>query len=807
VGAATGLRGFGAAALLLAAAPARALVIDASYDTSVTSSPSALAIENAFGSIVSSYDAMLTDNVNINVTLTLVTGSSFPLGENDSQQVFLSYSEYLQLVESHALTTGNQAALTALATEPMGNTSPFLGLQKVEVSTANARALGYNQPETTDGDIMINAGRFSIQYTRNGNNTVNSNEFDFTRLAEHELDEVLGFGSALVGGETGVSFIRPEDLFRYEEGSTTRSFTLSSSATVFLSINGGASDLVQLSQDPNGDYGDFFSPGPDEPVGTPCSSNVQAAFTCPGTVANVTTSTAEGRLFAALGYSEGAGTPIITTWTVNCTTGTITGTGVATVSTTGTLGALLGTPTSHPTVSPAPQPGDLIEVIGACVEDVTIRTPALTLTNHNGPDAPLVTSDPMAGSIEGQIEIAGVAGTVIDGLVLGNNGAFFSFQSASDQALVYAHDGAGATVENAFVILSPDIGILAANSSQVRIFDSQVLANALNNNNQAETGGIVATGGSKIVIGTQGGSIATAVYRNGGDGIALENGSSLLLTSGEVSCNLVRQIRFESGSSGYLSGAGVVVNAVQSADEGSACNSPTPTDNAIALLAASNLRVDQGASVTAVSGTDAVLVGDGSALLLQGSTITAPAAAAVIVVDSNGVVALAGGNSICSGSCSGSPTGNAFQIQHVGSFIQVAASTFGYTAAEDLVFGGASLQLQSTADLGVGPIGSNPSLAWTAGSGGVNVSQNSSFRLEGGVSITGALLLSQGSNAFFNGSNGFLSTGVANVISGNVTCPFTAMPASHVSGPKSVSPSVSLSTNFFSTSSPTCLSF
>jgi hypothetical protein len=107
-------------------------------------------------------------------------------------------------------------------------------------------------------------------------------------------------------------------------------------------------------------------------------------------------------------------------------------------------------------------------------------------------------------------------------------------------------------------------------------------------------------------------------------------------------------------------------------------------------------------------------------------------------------------------------------------------------------------------DLGVGnlPSTTNPSLTWSVPSGScILVQQNSSFRMSGGIAITGAspaacalnggitsstIVIQQESNAFFNVGNG----GTDNISGGGgVECLFSSFPNAHVSGKANITPS------------------
>jgi hypothetical protein len=223
-------------------------------------------------------------------------------------------------------------------------------------------------------------------------------------------------------------------------------------------------------------------------------------------------------------------------------------------------------------------------------------------------------------------------------------------------------------------------------------------------------------------------------------------------------------------------------------------------------------------------------VNEGSALLLQGSLIAAPGANTVILASGGSVLGLAGGNVICNGTLSGSTctpgTGKALQIQRVSSLVQVNASEFGYTPTAETVYGGGGAQLQSTIDLGVGFPNSVASITWTQTGNtaveNVGASQNSSFRVEGGVVITGAVTLSQASNGFANLARTTPKGNTAPNTVGSISCPFSFVPASHLAitntmatGPQltetNPAGTVTIGTNFLTVQSnpngSQCLSF
>ena len=139
----------------------------------------------------------------------------------------------------------------------------------MDLSTANARALGiFTGNSTVGGSISLNMSATNI--TRGG--TFSASKYDLFAVVSHEMDEVLGLGSALVNGNTGsptppTGAVTPEDLFRYTPAGA-RSFDYNSSTQAYFSID-GTTDIAQFNQNStsanNADFGDwatsFHTPG------------------------------------------------------------------------------------------------------------------------------------------------------------------------------------------------------------------------------------------------------------------------------------------------------------------------------------------------------------------------------------------------------------------------------------------------------------------------------------------------------------------------------------------------------------------
>jgi hypothetical protein len=502
-----------------------------------------------------------------------------------------------------------------------------------------------------------------------------------------------------------------------------------------------------------------------------------------------------------------------TTWTVDCSAGTISN-GVTTVASgltaSNALGSLLGTPISAPLVSPPPVPGDTIQINSICTEDILVQIPGLTLTNDSGTPGTLDSGD----GVEGQLEFAGTGNSVIDGIEIGDASGPFTF-GGSEVANLYVHDGASVAVENSQVSNGPLIGILVTRSSEVSVTAAAVSSNGLANTGNTTNMGILASSNATVSLGKSDGSEPATIATNTGSGVVASDGSSLVIRAAAINGNAtaaggngLAQVALLGASSGFITGMNASGTTI-AAPSGGCCQ-------AVSATGASTLDIEQGAVITGNQNNAAIAL-NSSTLLLEGAIVTSGLGAsspakseATIHGTGNSVIALAGGNIVCFGAlgvatpCNITAGGYALGIDHVSTLIQVSGSVLGYANAADTVGGGGNVLLQSTADLGIGLVSAAPSVAWNVGSTGIAVSQNSSFRLQGGVNITGTgtLGLNQGSNGFFNTVNGG-----TNVIAGGIICGFVTVPAAHVAGPGKVSPTPTVAVNMQSVAPGQCLAF
>jgi PEP-CTERM motif len=263
--------------------PAQAnITFNATFLPSITGDSNAAAIEATINQAISFYEANITNNTTVNITFGEMGGG---LGQSSTFFGTITYAQYLSALQSHS--SGDGTDTQALASLPAGPNNPVNGTTSVDVTTALLRTLGFSAPEATDSTIKVNTS------ITNYGGATDPNKYSLLSVIEHEMDEALGTGSDIdTGNLTGD--ITPEDLFRYSAPGT-RSYTTSSSATAYLSVNGGITNVVNFNQigPPGGsDYGDWATNIPPQ---------VQDAFGTPG--GSATFGPSEQIALDAIGYT------------------------------------------------------------------------------------------------------------------------------------------------------------------------------------------------------------------------------------------------------------------------------------------------------------------------------------------------------------------------------------------------------------------------------------------------------------------------------------------------------------------------
>jgi hypothetical protein len=259
------------------AAHAGSFVVVPAFGSSITGDPNAATIEATINSTIGIYEAAFTDPITVHIAFNEMSSG---LGASSTFVATIPYSSYLTALTADA-TTSNDA--TALAHLGAGPNNPVNGNAFINVMTANLRAIGINvSPSMGQPDSTISLNTSLMNLSRVG--PQNPAKYDLMAVVSHEIDEALGFASALNGLSNGALAptgpVFPEDLYRYDQtGARTLDTNINTQA--FFSIDGGTTDLARFNQTAGGDFSDWFS---STGLQTP---QVQDAFGTPGAQPNL----------------------------------------------------------------------------------------------------------------------------------------------------------------------------------------------------------------------------------------------------------------------------------------------------------------------------------------------------------------------------------------------------------------------------------------------------------------------------------------------------------------------------------------
>ncbi len=287
-----------ASCALLACGSAHGLTITPTFDSSITTDPNHVAIENAVNSAIDVYQQDFTNNINVPIDFTEMSSG---LGESFYSLTSVNYLDFRNALATEPTSSIRTTALNSLpsqSAEPVPGTS---GTQLL-LTAANVNAMiasgqlssSYAVRTTLDGTISLNT---SITYPGGAGSP---SGYSLETVVMHEINEVLGLGSALpdFGTASGdLNAPRPEDLYRYAADGT-RSFSTSATGSVYFSLN-GTTDLAQFNNtNTGGDYGDWAS----NPLPAGASPQVQDAFITGGQ--NITLGSNEFAALQAIGYVQ-----------------------------------------------------------------------------------------------------------------------------------------------------------------------------------------------------------------------------------------------------------------------------------------------------------------------------------------------------------------------------------------------------------------------------------------------------------------------------------------------------------------------
>jgi hypothetical protein len=252
--------------------------------------------QTVINTAIAFYESTFSNNLTVHIYFySMSTG----LGQSTFFAFTGSYQGYCTALAASA-TSPDDA--TAVANTPCGANNPVTMNSNITIKSPTGLAVGLGTTEQTFPNNppcpnFTGSGCIGLNVT-----LANSHPGLLLATVEHEVDEVLGLGSALQGTTTP-SNPWPEDLFRWGSKGT-RSFATNTSTThpcaagtppAFFSIDGGTTDLVDFNNCNNtGDYGDWITHTP---------SQVQDAFTNASAAASLTITSPEVRALDVIGYT------------------------------------------------------------------------------------------------------------------------------------------------------------------------------------------------------------------------------------------------------------------------------------------------------------------------------------------------------------------------------------------------------------------------------------------------------------------------------------------------------------------------
>jgi Putative Ig domain len=229
--------------------PSSGLVINVSYDSSVSSAPAGF--KTAVAAAVSALESEFTNNVTLNIKVGWgeVNGQAISSGsaaESMHNVVSTNYNAILNAMTATASSPDDTVAVATVASEA----STYSGLSFL-MSSAEAKALGIAGGNNFTYDGMVGLSS-TTSFTFDPNNRAVAGQVDAIGVLEHEITEVMGRTGSLNYASPGYT---PLDLFRFSAAGVHDT----TPATGYFSIDGQT--MLQQYNNPlnGGDVADWVS--------------------------------------------------------------------------------------------------------------------------------------------------------------------------------------------------------------------------------------------------------------------------------------------------------------------------------------------------------------------------------------------------------------------------------------------------------------------------------------------------------------------------------------------------------------------
>jgi hypothetical protein len=293
----TGMGSNSEAISVTTASSSSGLVINPTFDASITTNPRSTAIQATIISTIQAYQSLFGDPITVSILYrfsnTQPNGASMgtAVGQSFSTVYPISWNSYIASLKADAKTANDESVNATLPASPL---SPNIASR-----SAGGRAIGLNTPPAAfangtvgsggpyDGIVTINSSQ-PVEFAR----PVAATNYDARTGIEHEMDEVLGLGSHL--GSLHPENLCPPDLFSWSSFNVRNT---ESAGLRYFSIDGGSHNIVNFNQNAGGDFGDWQA--------EPCpqvQSYVQNVFGCTGQSPEIAATSPEGINLDVIGY-------------------------------------------------------------------------------------------------------------------------------------------------------------------------------------------------------------------------------------------------------------------------------------------------------------------------------------------------------------------------------------------------------------------------------------------------------------------------------------------------------------------------